>query len=92
MILNTIYIHDGEVLLAGIAILIDPFDVIAAFAILLKEHVRHTADKACGIAGSIFVIGIGQIFYFILYTGVVSKEILFWDAEGRILRADTKGH
>ena len=36
LILKPIPIYDGEVLLTGVSVLIDPFNIITAFAELLK--------------------------------------------------------
>ena len=36
LVAQSVQINDGEILLAGIAVLIDPFDIVPAFAILLE--------------------------------------------------------
>ena len=58
LFLNSIYIDDGEVLLSSVTVFVHPFDVLAAFTVLLKQHFTSTANKAGCKTRSIFVIGI----------------------------------
>ena len=76
LMLQAVQINDGEILLPGIAILVDPIDIIAALTILLKQLLRCAADEGGGVAGGVLLIGIGKVLDFFLYTGIVFEKIL----------------
>ncbi len=78
---QTVQIHDGEILLAGITVFIHPFDIIPAFAELLEQLLGGAADEGCGVARCVFFIRIGKILDFFFYSGIVFEEILLRDVE-----------
>jgi len=71
---QTVQIHDGEILLAGITVFIHPFDIIPAFAELLEQLLGGAADEGCGVARCVFFIRIGKILDFFFYSGNVLKK------------------
>ena len=58
LFLNAVQINDREILLPRVSVFVDPLNIIASFAILLKKYFTCAADKTCGKTGSIVVIGI----------------------------------
>ena len=64
--LKGIKVYDGEILLAGIAVFIHPFNIISAFTVLFKKLLGCTANKRSGKAGGLFLIGIAEILNFFL--------------------------
>ena len=54
LLLDSVYIDDGEILLSGVTVFVHPFDVLATFAVLLKQHFTSAANKAGCKARSIF--------------------------------------
>lgn len=92
LMLQAVQINDGEILLPGIAILVDPIDIIAALTILLKQLLRCAADEGGGVAGGVLLIGIGKVLDFFLYTGIVFEKILLRDMEQTLLRFKRHAH
>ena len=82
LLLNAVHIDDGEILLSSVAVLIHPFNILPAFAVLLEQHFAGAADKAGSKAGCILLVSIGQVFYLTLDIWIVTEEVLLRDAEG----------
>ena len=78
---DAVHIDNGKILLPGIAVFVYPFNIVSALTMLLKQHFTGAADNTGSKTGSVLLVGIGEIFRFVLHIRVITEEILFRNME-----------
>ena len=58
LVTESVNIDDRKILLTGIAVFINPFNIITLFTMLFKEHFRRAANNAGSEARGIVMISI----------------------------------
>ena len=91
LLLNTVQIYDGEILLAGIAILVYPVDIDAVLTVLFKELLAGAAYETGREAGGITAVCAGKIPDLIFYIGIVTEKILLRKGEDTLFGVKDTG-